>query len=150
MADQWISKKGGDFWDPRKDEGGNPRTPNGTASDSLIGWLLGYEENQGKDKNSTLYSILLPDESGQKEAWGTALLDEQMKKVPIGGYIKIQWLGLSQPKTKGGRPYHTWEVFHDPSKGTHASVSGNNAPPALATPANNGAADPANASNLPF
>lgn len=125
----FVSKKGGDFWNPRKDEQGVERiNPTGNpAIDTIEGWYLGLEKNQGQDKNSTLYSILNENEEILKEAWGTALLDEIMAKIKIGSFIRIVWLGKKQPKIKTNRPYHDWDVLVDDSRGIHKSVA-NNAP----------------------
>jgi hypothetical protein len=150
----FVKVKNDDFWNPTQMVGpdGKPteRTTPPTDQDFLDGWLLGYEDNQGKDKNSTLYSIMLPDNSGQKSVWGSALLNESLKKVPIGSFVRIQWMGKVKAKQAGGRPYHIWEVSYDPDKGLHSAVGGNavNAN-AISTPANN-AIPAASSTGLPF
>lgn len=150
----FIKVKNDEFWNPTKlkDAAGNDieRTTPPNDNDYLDGWLMGYEENQGKDKNSNLYSILLPDSSAAKSLWGSALLNEQLTKVPLGSYIRVQWTGKVQPKVKGGRPYHTWQVYVDIEKGLHPSMVNNqNSNTDMATAANN-LTPPPSKNNLPF
>lgn len=117
----FVSKKNSNFWDPRKDDSGKEKI-NAEANDFIDGYYLSMEENQGKDKNSRLYTIM-PKEGDALSIWGTFLLDEQMGKVPLGAYVRIQWLGKKQPKTPAGRPFHDWEVFHDVDVPLHASIA---------------------------
>ena len=125
MSNEFTSVKGGDIWDPTK----GPAGADGKATvrteanekDFIIGWFLGYEEGQGRDKNSRIYRIQ-PDEGDQKSVWGCMILDEQMDKITIGSYVMIKWLGKKQPKTATGRPYQDYEVLVNYNKGLHPSA----------------------------
>lgn len=154
----FINVKNDDFWDPTRIAGPDGKmiereTP-ANDTDFIDGWLIGYEENQGKDKNSTIYTLINPDDSGQKSVWGRMILNESLKKVPMGSFIRIQWLGKVKAKQAGGRSYHTWNVAYDPGKGLHRAVTGvaGNAN-TISTPASapvNSAAPQASKSDLPF
>jgi len=111
-------KSHGEFWDPRKDAEGNVKSA-ATSADAVECYYLGCEHDQGKDNNSTLHKILhlgIPPHGGaemwmEKNVWGSHVLDDQLAKISPGSFIRIQWLGLTQPKSEGGRSYHNWEVF---------------------------------------
>lgn len=117
-------------WEPKQ---------TGTAKDSnlkqlepnkkshIVGYYLGTDHDQGKDKTSQVHKIKLvqvgdPDHlSGEAEEgdtisiWGTSVLNSRIvENITIGQCILILWKGKQEPKKKGGRPYHTWEVMVNP------------------------------------
>jgi len=45
--------------------------------------------------------------------WGSRVLDDRFKEIPIGSEIKIEYLGEQRTK-KGGRTYQNYKVFYRP------------------------------------
>jgi len=105
----WNKQGDGKTWNPKKDENGKDLI---AGEDSVLdGYYLSFEENKGKH-NSTVYKI--KDDDGQVwSAWGSAVLDDKMAGIEPGDYVRIQWLGLQDPKNVGGSQYHGWDVFVD-------------------------------------
>lgn len=83
-----------------------------TAGDSTEGVFTGFLEDQGKDKNSCVYT-LKSDDGEEHRFWGTKVLDDQMSKINIGTYTKVEYKG--KVKSKAGREYNDFEVFQDTS-----------------------------------
>ena len=106
---------GGDIWKPT------------TAGETLSGWYVSSEANQGKDKNSMLYTLKKEDGSTIR-AWGSFLLDEKMEKVEAGWFITIEFLGKKQPKTPAGREFKDWKVIWHEEKGTNTQFRSGNGP----------------------
>jgi hypothetical protein len=82
------------------------------AGDAVEGTFTGFLEDQGKDKNSCVYT-LKSDDGEEHRFWGTKVLDDQMSKINIGTYTKVEFKG--KVKSKAGREYNDFEVFQDTS-----------------------------------
>lgn len=76
--------------------------------ESVEGYFVDLREDVG-DNKSNIYS-LKDDDGNVSTFWGTFVLDDQLSKVAIGTYVKIQYDGKVKSK-KGGRAYHSYEVF---------------------------------------
>jgi len=104
------------------------------AGDSVEGTFVNFAEGQGKDKNSCVYT-LKSDEGEEHRFWGSKVLDDQLSKVSMGTYVKVDYKGKA--KSKSGREYHDFEVFQDTS--TEGVVTQASAPK-QAAPATSGMA----------
>ena len=60
--------------------------------------------------------------------WGSKVLDDRFKEIPLGSEIKIEYLGEQRTK-KGGRTYQNYKVFYRPL-GTFKEVSKESIPAA--------------------
>lgn len=66
----------------------------------------------GVGKNeSNVHEITLPD-GRLVGIWGSDLLDGKFKEIPIGFEVNVQYLGIQQPKSAGGRPYNGFKVMY--------------------------------------
>lgn len=74
----------------------------------IEGIYLGVEESIGPNK-SNMYTI---DVSGSEvKVWGSTVLDDKLKSIDIGAYVKIEYEG--KLKSKKGSEYHSYKVFVD-------------------------------------
>jgi hypothetical protein len=118
---EWESTKGeGTTWSPMKEENGDPRTE-ATADDILDGYYVDVKHNVGQN-SQTLYSIKNKETGEISKVWGTKALVDEMEKVRLGTYIRIQWLGKKLTKAGALVPakqrtslhsFHAWEVFQN-------------------------------------
>ena len=93
---EWTSVSAGANWKAEK------------TGDNVIGYYYQTLEGQGKDKNSSIHSLKAKDGTIHT-LWGSFVLNDKLSKVQPGQYIKIEYLGMAEPK-KGGRPYHNWDI----------------------------------------
>ncbi len=137
-------------WNPKKNEDGTDRVFDPKNPPAIEGWYLGGVPNQGKDGNSTLHSMLCSHVDGTdhpkgKEVsinfWGSHVLDDQLSKIRPGVFAAIEYEGVKQPTTKGGRSYNSYKVFKDEKDFRPELVGGAPVAPAQA-PAQNVAAAP--------
>jgi len=66
-------------------------------------------ENVGAN-SSNVYSITT-EKNGLVSVWGTTVLDDKMKEVPVGYEVKIVMSGKQKPKSGAGKAYYTFQVF---------------------------------------
>jgi len=85
-----------------------------TVGQEIEGYLVDVKEEQGQQKNSTVFT-LKTDSNEKISFWGSKVLDDQMSKVEIGVYVKIKYLGKTKPTKSSMQPYHNFEVFFDDS-----------------------------------
>ncbi len=85
-------------------------------STPLEGIFHKVETNVGPN-NSILYSITTPE--GIVGVWGSTVLDDKMKEVPLGASIKIVYEG--KQKSKNGTQYHNYRLYV--AEGTDLDVS---------------------------
>lgn len=119
----WESQKNlGETWDPTVDANKAPRM-DATKDDYIDGWYIDMKEQVGQYK-SNVY-VLEKDNGEQANVWGRTVIDDQMKNIPAGSYIRIQWLGRklkkgSKDKTKAQLRdtdyFQDFEIFRDKSK----------------------------------
>lgn len=76
--------------------------------DFIFGVLISKEEKGSFE--STAYNIENPE--GQHLVWGSTVLDDRMKFINVGDYVKIEYKGLE--KNKKGQDVKIFKV----SKGT--------------------------------
>jgi len=122
------TKGAGAVWEPKQK--GSQKDNNLQALEAgedswITGYYLGAKHDVGKN-NSILHEIKL-DQVGNKDhivgevdnsrkvgIWGTHVLDSEIAKIHIGQMIAIKWLGPKTP-LKGGKQFHSWEVFVNPN-----------------------------------
>lgn len=130
--DEFESVKGpSNVWNPTKDEEGDPRTE-ATDSDFITGYYVDRKDGVG-EHDSTI--IVLEKKDGEKvSVWATKMLKDEIEKVRLGQFIKIQWLGKKLTKAGSLKPekkrtstdsYHAWDVLvskNTPPKGMEAEA----------------------------
>lgn len=99
MSDEWIEVGTGPTWDFKEEK-------------ELMGTYVSKEEGVGQN-NSNLYNIKKADGS-VIGVWGNTMLDDKFKKIQVGESIKIVYLGME--KSKAGKQYHNYKVFHRATK----------------------------------
>jgi hypothetical protein len=116
MSDKFVSKKNSSenmvLLTQKED-----KTPKKAGPKSYIeGWYLGAQTGLGKQGNSTIHSLKAIDVEGKKldepelkRIWGSHVLNDMLDRTNPGEYIRVTWLGLTQPK-KGGNEFHDWDV----------------------------------------
>ena len=95
MADEWTEAKAGEVFKFEKE------------GDTLIGKLQFKRTDVGKNK-SNMYDIQTEDKL--VSVWGTQVLDDKIRLVPIGSEVKIEYLG-KKPAENSDREYHDFQVF---------------------------------------
>lgn len=109
-------------WNPKKNPDGTDRVFDPKNPPAIEGYLISSLPNQGQDNNSTLHTILCTHIDGEDvekgsevhiNFWGSHVLDDQLSKVRPGTFIAIEYEGVKEPKTKGGRKYNSYKVFQD-------------------------------------
>lgn len=75
------------------------------------------EQGMGAKANSNLYTIQT--DNGPFKVWGSTVLDDKLTSVPMGSYVKIEYMGKETSKT--GTQYHTYRVFVDTDAGASES-----------------------------
>jgi len=131
MSDNFESvKKSGPTWEckqtgKKSDNSLVALTPSKEKS-WIIGYYLGSEVISTNNGESTVHKLKMvkvgdkshiigeEEDSNEVSIWGTGVLNDNLKKIAPGQYIKIVWEGKAQPK-KGSNPYHTWDVLLDKS-----------------------------------
>ncbi len=88
--------------------------------DTLIGYLVKVEKNQGPRRNSTLYTIRT-NTNNIVQLWGSFVLDDLMSLVSVGSLVKIVYKGTAISKT--GAEYKKWEVYVDVDDSTEVNNS---------------------------
>lgn len=87
----------GEIWKPQ------------TPGDHITGEYIECEEGVGMDGNSILYHIKEETPDGEYwKVWGSAVLNDAMRKANLGELVKITYLG--QRKSKQGRTYNNFKV----------------------------------------
>lgn len=77
----------------------------------LTGQYISMKENLGSN-GSKLYEVRTS--NGVVAFWGSAVIDNKMKHVPLGNEILVKFLGEKKnDKTK--RTYKDFDVFHKPA-----------------------------------
>lgn len=113
--DEWQSMRGSEIsfkWQEKQ------------AGFEIVGYLFDMQHNQGPKQNSSVYT--LKQENGENIAfWGSAVLDDQIQKVPMGSFIKVIYEGKKEPKKSSGQPYHSFEVMLHPTKKLDMSANPN-------------------------
>ena len=74
----------------------------------IEGQLLGTEHNVGPN-DSTMYTVAVGDD--EVKVWGSTVLDDKLKNVKPGSFVKIEYEG--KLKSKKGTEYHSYKVFVD-------------------------------------
>jgi len=115
-------------WNPRSTgtkKEGNRQDLAATELSFIVGWYLGSREVTIDNKQYTVHKILAnkvgdqshlgeplaEGEAKQYEFFGTGVLNNQLAEhVTEGQYVRIKWLGMTQPKKQGGSAYHGWDV----------------------------------------
>ena len=79
----------------------------------IRGILKAKREPEGK-RESMVYGI----ETSEKyrEIWGSTVLDNKLKKVPLESQVIIEYLGKEPSKQKGRNPYHNVSVKYKAPK----------------------------------
>lgn len=90
-----------------------------TVNNELTGVYLNSKGNLGAN-NSTIYEVRTP--NGIVSFWGSTVIDNKMKHVPLGNEILVRFLGEKRnEKTK--RTYKDFDVFYKPSSKPLDNVS---------------------------
>ena len=83
-------------------------TWNFKENNSITGILRAIKRNTGTEKNSTIYTLELPD--GQKMGvWGGKVIDSRLEDVTVGEEVRIDFLGLVEGQN--GRKYNSYDVY---------------------------------------
>lgn len=77
------------------------------VGESIKGIYIEKEEDVGQYK-SNLYTVKSKEE-GEVKFWGSKVLDELMRKVPLGHEVLITYQG-TQPSKKGKNPWKDYKV----------------------------------------
>jgi len=94
MADEWVKQEGSGFWQPEK------------INDELVGKVL--EVKQG----AYGAQYVIGTEGGKSVITpSNKVLQSRMAKVEVGETVKIVYLGVEQPKTRGYKPTLLFDVF---------------------------------------
>ncbi len=80
--------------------------------DQIQGFYVNKRENVGQN-DSNVYEIKLNPSGELVAIWGSALLDGKFAQIPLGCEVRVEYLGIAQPKTQGGRPYANFRVLFD-------------------------------------
>jgi hypothetical protein len=76
----------------------------------LTGVYIAMKSNLGAN-NSNIYEVRTP--NGIVSFWGSTVIDNKMKHVPLGNEILVKFLGEKRnEKTK--RTYKDYDIFHKP------------------------------------
>lgn len=121
--DEWTSSTASnEAWEPmyrglnKKED--DARTV-GDKDDVLDGYYLGSREVSTKNGQSIMHTIETQ-EGVKRDVWGTKMLTEELGKIRVGQYIRVQWHGkfptkagaLIPEKKRGSTDsYQKWEVF---------------------------------------
>jgi hypothetical protein len=77
----------------------------------LTGVYIAMKSNLGAN-NSNIYEVRTP--NGIVSFWGSTVIDNKMKHVPLGNEILVKFLGEKRnEKTK--RTYKDYDIFHKPA-----------------------------------
>ena len=78
---------------------------------AVQGYYVNKRDNVGTN-GSTVYELLLP--SGEKVSfWGSDLIDGKFAEIPLNCEVRVEFLGIAQPKTPKGRAYANFRVMYD-------------------------------------
>ena len=77
--------------------------------DTLEGYYIAKDENQGSRKNSTLYHIKALDGTMWK-LWGSVILDDYFSQIPFKSRVKIVLTGTG---TSINGKYRKFDVYSD-------------------------------------
>jgi hypothetical protein len=87
----------GSFWKPEQ------------IGDSIEGYLMDVQHNQGVQKKSTVYTLRTA--TGETNVWGCYIIDNALASVKLGTKIKVVYGGKG--KTKKGTPLNIYDVYID-------------------------------------
>jgi hypothetical protein len=105
--------------------------------DSIQGFYVNKRTGVGQN-DSNVYEIELA--GGELVSmWGSALIDGKFDEIPMGCEVRVEYLGIAQPRTAGGRPYANFKILFDETSKKPMSEAG--AAPAAFTEAPIAAAD---------
>lgn len=77
----------------------------------LTGVYVSMKSNLGAN-GSNIYEVRTP--TGTVSFWGSTVIDNKMKQVPLGNEILVKFLGeVRNEKTK--RTYKDFDIFHKPA-----------------------------------
>lgn len=120
----------------RKNEQGDIIPLEKTEKSVVIGYYLGMDYIQGKDKEIKIHKLVFeecgdpahlsePVSKGDEiMIWGSAALDDKLvKNVPIGVLVRVEWLGKVASKANSGQRYHNFDVQIDKEKVLSQHVS---------------------------
>jgi len=98
---EWEKFKTGEWTEVNSDN----IFPFSAIGDTIVGIYRGKQEGVGR-YNQTLYKI--ETQSGMRRIWGSAILDTQLDRVPIGSPVRIEFLGFIE--TKKGQQAKNFKV----------------------------------------
>lgn len=78
---------------------------------TVQGYYVNKRENVGQN-GSTVYELLLAD-GRLVSFWGSNLLDGKFAEIPMNCEVRVEYLGIAQPKTPKGRAYANFRVMFD-------------------------------------
>lgn len=109
--DGWIKQGGYDdttpFWDKDTDK-------------TVSGVLIDVQNNAGKEKTSTIYTVRKSD--GEKiKFWGSAVIDSHLGGVEIGTEVRVDYLGKMP-----GKRYGNYEVYTRPAQAEESEKKSEN------------------------
>lgn len=78
------------------------------AGDAIEGTLIDRQEDVG-EYGSTLYTVKNLD--GDSGVWANSVLDDKLRKVPLGAEVRIEFLGLMK-NASGSREYKNYKVLY--------------------------------------
>lgn len=79
--------------------------------DAVQGYYVTKREGVGAN-DSTVYELLLS--TGEKVSfWGSDLIDGKFAEIPLNCEVRVEFLGIAQPKTPKGRAYANFRVMFD-------------------------------------
>src|SRR3990167_3472486 len=118
----WSSQKGpANTWNPTKNADGSPKDK-ATDKDVLDGYYIDIKEVPGQyEKPGVL--ITIEDEEGVKHGvWCGTVLQDLIKNVRLGSFVRLQWLGLELKKAAQSKKpaalkdtdyFQNWDIFVD-------------------------------------
>ena len=94
---QEINPTTEEMWDPEEDK-------------VIQGIYVSKKENVGPNE-SNVYVLNVGDK--KIGIWGSTILDDRFKEIPLGCEVRIEYLGEQKTK-KGNRTYQAYKVFYRP------------------------------------
>jgi len=110
-------------------KGGDLEKLEATPESWIIGWYIGTRDGEINGDPVKIHTVRVvevgnpahlsePIDDAVKgkdyEFIGDFVINDRLAtKIQPGQACKIQWMGLTQPKKQGGRPYHNWKLFED-------------------------------------
>lgn len=78
---------------------------------SVQGYYVNKREKVGAN-GSNVYELLLS--TGERVSfWGSDLLNGKFDEIPMNCEVRVEYLGIAQPKTPAGRAYANFRVMFD-------------------------------------